>query len=111
MPLPHTTEHRILYPLYTVMTWKVGNGVVFPLYQVVRHALDLHPGDLLIARVHTPYLTIRRARPERIIPIEDFGPEHLPPSWPGKDDNATTPESATRTTPATPQTHEGEHRG
>ena len=93
---------RKLYPLYTVMTWKLGNGVVFPLYRVVRQALGMHTGNLLIARVHVPYLTIRVAQPERIIPIDDFGPEVLPPSWPGKDDNATTPESADRATDPTP---------
>ena len=102
MSLPANGEARKLYPLYTVMTWRVGNGVVFPLHQVVREALGVRPGDLLIARVHGPYLTIRRAQPERAIPIDTFGPEVLPPSWPGKDDNATTPEGAPST--ATPTT-------
>lgn len=110
MSLPDPREYRKLYPLYTVMTWKVGNGVVFPLYHVVRNALGLHPGDLLIARVHAPYLTIRRAQPERVVPIDTFGPEVLPPSWPGKDDNATSPENPDHATAPTPRAHAREHQ-
>ncbi len=105
MSLGNHAGDRKLYPLFTVMTWRVGNGVVFPLYQVVRHALGWHPGDLLIARVHAPYFTLRLAQPERVIPIETFGPEVLPPSWPGKDDNATTPENPTDATPTTTRAH------
>lgn len=104
----HAGEKR-LYPLYTVMTWKLGNGVVFPLHKVVLATLGWHPGDLLIARVHAPYMTIRLAQPERVIPIDTFGPEVLPPSWPGKDDNATTPESPDRATPATTGAHARDH--
>jgi hypothetical protein len=92
------------------MTWAQGNGVVFPLYKVVRTALHWAPGTLLIARVHAPYLTLRRAQPERIIPLDNFGPEVLPPSWPGKDDNATTPEDTESAARAASEPHEGDHR-
>jgi hypothetical protein len=61
------------------------------MYKAVLAALGARPGDILIARLHPPYLTIRLARPERIIPIDTFGPEVLPPSWPGHTDNITTP--------------------
>jgi hypothetical protein len=91
------------------MTWRVGNGVVFPLYKVVRTALNWHPGTLLIARVHVPYLTLRLAQPERIIPLDNFGPEVLPPSWPGKEDNATTPDDSADAARATAEPHEGDH--
>jgi hypothetical protein len=74
--------------------------VVFPLYKRVRDALGARPGDVLVMRLHAPYLTLRVARPEKIIPIDDFGPEVLPPSWPGKNDNATTPDDSSRPAPA-----------
>jgi hypothetical protein len=91
------------------MPWRVGNGVVFPLFKVVREALHWHPGELLIARIHVPYLTLRLAQPERYIPIDQFGPEVLPPSWPGKEDNATTAEDSTRATAAATKPDEGDH--
>ena len=97
----HTHEKRD-YPLYTLPLWGWGHSVVFPMYKAVLAALGARPGDILIARLHPPYLTIRLARPERIIPIDTFGPEVLPPSWPGKDDNATTPDDTeSATTPTT----------
>lgn len=99
------------YPLYTLPIWQWGNSVVLPLYKAVRAALGASPGDILIARIHPPYLTIRLAHPEHIIPIDQFGPEHLPPSWPGKEDNATTPDDSTPATgPAGVADARGDHR-
>ena len=85
--------------------------MVFPMYKAVLAALGARPGDILIARLHPPYLTIRLAHPERIIPIDTFGPEVLPPSWPGKDDNATTPESPKSAVAPTARADEGGHHG
>lgn len=97
------------YPLYTLPLWGWGHSVVFPMYKAVLQAIGARPGDMLIARVHPPYLTIRVAHPERIIPIDTFGPEVLPPSWPGKDDNATTPESASSAVVATTKPDSSDH--
>jgi hypothetical protein len=102
-------DHRILYPLYTIMPWQMGNGVVFPLYKVVRETLGWRPGQLLIARIHVPYMTLRVAQPERAIPLDSFGPEVLPPSWPGKEDNATTPNNSKDPTGTATRAHEGDH--
>lgn len=96
------------YPLYVLRVWQWGNSVVFPLYKPVLKALGAVPGDMLIGRIHVPYLTVRLARPERAIPIDNFGPEVLPPSWPGKEDNARTPED---TPPATAPTPGADARG
>jgi hypothetical protein len=108
MSLGDRSGDRKLYPLYTVMPWRCGNGLVLPLYKIVLVSLGWHPGDLLIARPHPPYFTLRLAQPERVIPIDTFGPEVLPPSWPGKGDNATTPESPTRAVAPTTRTNAGD---
>src|SRR5712692_11286915 len=78
------------YPLLVLPVWQWGNSVVMPIYKSMRVLLGWHMGQVLIARPHAPYITIRLAYPERIIPVGTFGPEVLPPSWPRKEDNATT---------------------
>jgi hypothetical protein len=88
------TEPTHDYPLWAVPVWKMGASFAFPLYKALRQRLGWRPGDMLLVRIHPPYVTFRVALPERIIPIDDFGPEVLPPSWPGKDDNATTPDDS-----------------
>jgi hypothetical protein len=92
------------YPLWVIPIWNWGGSVVLPLTKTVRAKLGAMRGDVLIARIHGPYLTLRVARPEKVIPVDDFGPEVLPPSWPGKDDNATTPDDTASPAPAAPGT-------
>lgn len=65
----------------------MGKSVCFPLQKLLREALGVKPDDLLIMRVHGPYVTFRIAQPEAVIPVERFEREDLPPSWLGKDDN------------------------
>ena len=91
---------RLDYPLWVVNVWNLGASFAFPLNRMLRERIGWKPGDVLIARHHGPYVTFRVAHPEKIIPIDDFGPEVLPPSWPGKDDNATTPDDSAGTDPS-----------
>jgi hypothetical protein len=71
-------------PLYLVKIWRMGSSVVFPLYKALLAALHATPDDLLLVRVHPPYVTFRVAHPEQVMPIEHFTQEELPPSWPQK---------------------------
>ena len=70
------------YPLYAARVWKWGKSTVFPLYSAVLAAIHCVPGDLLLVRVHPPYITLRVARPESVMPVEQFTDAELPPSWP-----------------------------
>jgi hypothetical protein len=71
-------------PLYLVKIWRMGHTVVFPLYKALLKALHATPNDLLLVRVHPPYVTFRIAHPEQVIPVERFIEAELPPAWPGK---------------------------
>ena len=71
-------------PLYLVKIWRMGSSVVFPLYKALLEALHATPDDLLIIRVHPPYVTFRVAHPEQIMPVERFEEADLPTSWPKK---------------------------
>ncbi len=72
-------------PLYVVKPWRYGKQRVFPLYKALLEHLDFdldNPDEMLIIRVHPPFVTIRVAKPERLIPVENFDPAVLPPAWP-----------------------------
>jgi hypothetical protein len=69
-------------PLYLVKIWRSGSSVVFPLYKALLASLHATPDDLLLVRVHPPYVTFRIAHPEQIMPVERFTEEDLPPAWP-----------------------------
>ena len=71
-------------PLYLVKIWKMGSSVVFPLYRRLLKELHASPDDLLLIRVHPPYVTFRIAHPEQVMPVERFEEGDLPPSWPKK---------------------------
>ncbi len=76
------------HPLYTVKVWRQGTQRVFPLYKAVLAALDFdldNPDELLLIRVHPPFISIRVAKPERLIPVENWDPQVLPPAWPSRD--------------------------
>ncbi len=107
--MPNPNGKPLLYVVHTLPIYQWGNSVVMPLYKGWREAIGAHVGDLLIARLHPPYITIRVAHPERLIPIGTFGPEVLPPSWPGKDDNATTPDDPEEPARAPRLPHAREH--
>ena len=44
-------------------------------------ALDAHPGDLVLVRIHLPYVTFRIANPDLTLPVPRFTPAELPPSY------------------------------
>lgn len=72
-------------PLYVVKPWRMQKRLLFPLYDVVLEALHFDvdkPDELLICRLHPPYLTMRVAHPERIMPLNAFSIDALPPAWP-----------------------------
>lgn len=72
-------------PLYVVKPWRMQNRLLLPLYDVVLESLhfDLDkPDELLICRLHAPYLTIRVAQPEKLFPLNAFDLRALPPTWP-----------------------------
>ncbi len=71
-------------PLYVVKIWRMGSSVVFPLYKALLAALHASPDDLLLVRVHPPYVTFRVAHPDQVMPVDRFGPDELPPDWPKK---------------------------
>ena len=62
----------VAHPLYAVRLWRTGKSVVFPIYSAVLKALHADVGDLLLVRVHPPYITLRVARPESLMPVEQF---------------------------------------
>ncbi len=79
------SERLKVHPLYTVKAWKIGTSRVFPLYKILLEALDFdldNPDELLIIRVHPPFVSFRVAKPEKLIPVENWDPEVLPPKWP-----------------------------
>jgi hypothetical protein len=70
-----------LHPLYAARLWRMGKSLVFPLYEAVITALGAKPGDLVLVRVHLPYVTFRIAHPDLTMPIPRFTPGELPPSY------------------------------
>lgn len=73
------------YPLYVMRPWRLKTRLVLPLYEPVLEALhfDLDkPDELLICRLHPPYLTMRVAHPEKLMPLNAFDLNVLPPVWP-----------------------------
>jgi hypothetical protein len=69
-------------PLYLVKIWKMGSSTVFPLYKALLAAIHAGKDDLLIVRVHPPYVTFRVAHPDSLMPVEAFSEHVLPPAWP-----------------------------
>ncbi len=69
------------YPLFAARIWRMGKSVVFPLAQMLMQALEAHPGDLVLVRVHLPYVTFRIANPDLTLPVTRFTAAELPPSY------------------------------
>lgn len=59
----------------------MGKQLVFPLYTSIIEHLGAHAGDLLLVRVHLPYVTFRIANPDLAMPIPQFDECDLPPSY------------------------------
>lgn len=72
-------------PIYTSKLAKGGNAVVMYVDREIREALGLKPGDMVMMRLSPPYVILRKAIPEREIPMTDISRAMLPPSWPGRD--------------------------
>lgn len=70
-----------LHPLYATRLWAHGKQLVFPLYDAMIKALSARAGDLVLVRVHLPFVTFRIANPDLSMPIPRFSPEELPPSY------------------------------
>lgn len=71
-------------PLYLVKIWRMGSSVVFPLYKGLLEVLHATPGDMLLVRVHPPYVTFRVAHPDQVMHVENFSEADLPQEWPKK---------------------------
>lgn len=79
--LEPTRPRDVLHPLYACRLWTMGKQLVFPLYTAIIKALDARAGDLILVRVHLPYVTFRIAQPDLSMPIPRFEGCDLPPSY------------------------------
>lgn len=70
------------HPLYAARVWQMGKSVVFPLYKAVLDAIGAKAGDLVLVRVHPPYVTFRIAQPDKAVPAASFTSRELPPASP-----------------------------
>lgn len=75
------TPRQALHPLYACRLWRMGKQLVFPLYTSIIEHLQAHAGDLVLVRVHLPYVTFRIAVPDITMPIPRFEECDLPPSY------------------------------
>lgn len=73
--------YKGLHALYACRLWRMGKQLVFPLYTSVIEALGARPGDLVLIRVHLPFVTFRIANPDLTLPAPRFTGEDLPPSY------------------------------
>lgn len=70
-----------LHPLYAVRLWSQGKQLIFPLYVALIDAIQAKAGDLLLVRVHLPYVTFRIANPDLTLPVPRFSDHELPPTY------------------------------
>lgn len=76
---PAKTPH----PLYAVRLWQQHKQLIFPIYTAIVNALGAKAGDLVLVRVHLPYVTFRIANPDLTLPTPHFAPDELPPTYRG----------------------------
>lgn len=80
-----TTQHggggKTLWPLYAARLYRQGGQLIFPLYRAIVNELQVKPGDLVLVRVHLPYVTFRIAHAPTAMPVERFNPDELPPDY------------------------------
>jgi hypothetical protein len=70
-----------VHPLYAARLWSHGKQLIFPLYVAIQEALNARPGDLVLVRVHLPFVTFRIANPDLTMPVPRFTGEELPPTY------------------------------
>ena len=70
-----------LHALYACRLWTMGKQLVFPLYTSIIEALQAHSGDLVLVRVHLPFVTFRIANPDLTMPVPRFNHDDLPPTY------------------------------
>ena len=70
-----------LHALYAARLWQHGKQLIFPLYTSIIDALGARPGDLVLVRVHLPFVTFRIVNPDLTMPVPRFNHEELPPSY------------------------------
>jgi hypothetical protein len=70
-----------LYPLFACRLYAHGRQLVFPLYTMLVQAIGATPGDLVLVRVHLPFVTFRIANPDLALPIMRFDHDQLPPTY------------------------------
>lgn len=68
--------------LFCVRVAQWGRSTVISLLPAMLEAMGGKVGDLLLVRVHPPYVTFRVAHPEAQIPVGQFHADDLPPAWP-----------------------------
>jgi antitoxin component of MazEF toxin-antitoxin module len=68
--------------LFCVKIAQWGRSTVVSLQHALLEAIGAKVGDMLLVRVHPPYVTFRVAKPEAQIPVETFRPDDFPPAWP-----------------------------
>lgn len=66
--------------LFMAKPYQQGGSVVMVLDKDLRERLGLRPGDVVIMRVHGPYVTMRRAVPDLLVPLTDLHADDLPPA-------------------------------
>lgn len=76
-------------PLYTVKLWRMGASIVLSIQKGVRERLHWQAEQLLIARIHGPFLILRAADPPSDFPLTQIPSDAWPPPWP--DAKATPP--------------------
>lgn len=54
---------------------------MFPLYKSIVKAIGACAGDLVLVRVHLPFVTFRIANPDLSMPVPRFNHDELPPSY------------------------------
>jgi len=67
--------------------WRVKHRILLPLYDPVLEALNFDldkPDELLICRLHAPFLSVRVARPEKLFAMSPLHENALPPAWPAR---------------------------
>lgn len=77
----HPGPFHGLHALYACRLWSHGKQLMFPLYTSIIAALGAKAGDLVLVRVHLPFVTFRIANPDLTMPVPRFNHDELPPDY------------------------------
>lgn len=80
-PIERSGPFGGLHALYAMRLWRMGKQLVFPLYSSIIAAMGARAGDLILVRVHLPFVTFRIANPDLTMPVPRFNHDELPPSY------------------------------